>query len=449
MNSGDLWAPVHIDQKNLRAYLEHAGSSFDSDIGWLHYLTYKTPNGRLLLDNNLFRLESEKKIYLGHVTSNLDMIRDTGRLLSSSGCLVGSVYCTPLFKEGNRFRLHNLGSYIYTQEAPKFSNSGRNIALLIIELDFAGANQSFPIGVDYLRMGQIHFSVFSELNYLLSQAELEELHLSAVKSIKDASVLFQLADEFSTERLIRNFDKFYKLYQGAILNLPILGYFLFEVLCEYIALFQRGKEVDLYHSLGELYCANFKNIIFSACPELTKSFNLGLFHPDLSRVENYLKKIDILNTDVDRKEFEIYLLRRLHFLINDRFYVGRHDGFWRHVEWNFSYLERGLAPLLGHTIHRFMRNMHRYPNFYFYFDQYKALQAWNYWNHANIALPYNALLPKGEIGINPANPYLKYRIFNSRVSQEGDLWYVEPGQEFELVIEPRLAELNHLLMRKK
>ena len=81
MNSGDLWAPVHIDQKNLRAYLEHAGSSFDSDIGWLHYLTYKTPNGRLLLDNNLFRLESEKKIYLGHVTSNLDMIRDTGRLL--------------------------------------------------------------------------------------------------------------------------------------------------------------------------------------------------------------------------------------------------------------------------------------------------------------------------------------------------------------------------------
>ncbi len=104
---------------------------------------------------------------------------------------------------------------------------------------------------------------------------------------------------------------------------------------------------------------------------------------------------------------------------------------------------------MGHTIHRLLRNMHRYPNFFFYFDQYKAMQAWNYWNHAKVAFPYNAVLPKGEIGINPANPHLKYRVFTTAIWKENNFAYVRREKELPLTIEPRLAELDMLLMRKK
>ena len=93
--------------------------------------------------------------------------------------------------------------------------------------------------------------------------------------------------------------------------------------------------------------------------------------------------------------------------------------------------------------------MHRYPNFYFYFDQYKALQAWNYWNAQDIIFPYNAILPKGEIGINPAYPNLKYKIFTTSISKKNGYTYITPEERMPLIIEPRLAELQMLLMRTK
>ena len=84
-----------------------------------------------------------------------------------------------------------------------------------------------------------------------------------------------------------------------------------------------------------------------------------------------------------------------------------------------------------------------------YFDQYKALQAWNYWNHFNIPLPYNSTLPKGEIGINPANPDIKYKIYSTNFWQENGHSFISKKKELSIIIEPRLAEINMLLMRKK
>ena len=156
----------------------------------------------------------------------------------------------------------------------------------------------------------------------------------------------------------------------------------------------------------------------------------------------------------DKLSFEQFLAKRLHYLISGRFYRTDSDenlkkSFWENIEWNLPYLQHQLAPLLGHTIHRFLRNMKRYPNFYFYFDQYKALQVWNYWNQASIALPYNAILPKGEIGINPANPYMKYSVYTAKSYQKDGLTYLTKDKKIQITIEPRLTELNMSSMRKK
>ena len=450
INKAEFWSIAHVNNDTLQECLEYSEKSFCSDIGWLKYLIAETPNGSILQKNILYDIPRNHKVYLAHVTKNFGSILKDGKILSSSGCLVGSIYCTPVIQEREKFRLHNLGEYIFLKEAPKFTKNKKDVALLLIELELPHSTTTSSIGIDYLKLGMVHFSVFSELSYLLSYDELKELEKATIDAIRKASSLLTVIESFSPESISHNFKKFYGLYKQTITELPILGYFLFEVLCEYIALFQKGEDVDRYHH----YCANFKNLIFSVCPDLTRSFNLGLFQPNFNDIVKYLETINII-TKENISSFENYLIQRLRYLIINRFYHNvKHESntkksFWQNIEWNLNYLQHQLTPLLGHTIHRLLRNMHRYPNFYFYFDQYKALQIWNYWNHNHIALPYNAVLPKGEIGINPANPSMKYRIFSTKIWHKNGYSYLSKEQELPLMIEPRLAELNMLLMRKK
>lgn len=454
LNKSDLWSIAHSNNDVLQENVKYSKASFDSEIGWLKYLITETPNGSILKNNVLYdTVRARDKIYLAHVTRSYKSLMETGKILSSSGCLIGSVYCTPVVKDGNKLRLHNLGEYIFKKEAPAFSKDKDDVALLLIELEFPPKITNFPVGVNYLKLGAIHFSIFSELSYLLSNAELLKLKSNAITAIQKTESLLNIIDEFPPEAITKNFENFYELYRKSISELPILGYFLFEALCEYIALFQKGPEVNRCHQVNEIYCSNFKNLIYAVCPSLTRSFNLGLFQPKFSDIKKYLTNIK-MNADNNRLFFEDYITRRLHYFINDYFYNSNSDintrkSFWQNIEWGFEYLQYQLMPLLGHIIHRLLRNMHRFPNFFFYFDQYKALQVWNYWNNVSIALPYNAVLPKGEIGINPANPYMRYKVFSTKLWQENGYCYIAPEKKLPLAIEPRLAEIDILFMRKK
>jgi len=57
---------------------------------------------------------------------------------------------------------------------------------------------------------------------------------------------------------------------------------------------------------------------------------------------------------------------------------------WKNFEWNFDNIMDKVGNLAGHLIHRELRNYCRYPSLYYYFDQTKALQIRNYWNHMEL-----------------------------------------------------------------
>lgn len=452
LNNSQFWSTTHSDPAVLKDRLNFVKPGFNSDIEWLKFQLNNCPNGKLLMDNMLFDIPQGKKKYLAHVTKNLDAVLQSGRLLSSSGCLIGSVYCVPVTEDEIGLRLHNLGEYIVDKEAPAFSQNSDKVGIILVELESTSLNHNSVYGVNYLKLGEVHFSVFSELSYLLSTDELEEIKSSAVDSIHKSYNILSIFEEHSSSAILSDFDKFYNLYQSSVPNLPILGYLLFEVLCEYIALYQKSELVDKYALKREIYCANFKDLIFSVCPDLTKSFNLGKFNPDLEKLKDYLEKIGLFSDEMEFT-FKSYLVERLRYLVLNNFYnsntKGEHEKIWHNVEWSFDYIKQHASPLLGNTIHRLLRNMKRYPNFYFYFDQYKALQVWNYWNQMGVALPYNSILPKGEIGINPANANLKYKTYTAKAVKKDGFTYLEKQEEVSLIIEPRLAELDFLLMRKK
>ncbi|MEV4560627.1 hypothetical protein AB0K51_27030, partial [Kitasatospora sp. NPDC049285] len=140
-----------------------------------------------------------------------------------------------------------------------------------------------------------------------------------------------------------------------------------------------------------------------------------------------------------------YLTDRISHLVAARLFTpGQVPDRWRHTKWEFDSLSSQLGPLLGHLIHRELRTFGRSPDFYFYFDQVKALQAWNYWNHLDIPVPFNGTIPKGEIGINPAYPDLEYRVWRAEADEAGHL---HPTEQLDLTVAPRLVDLRATLMR--
>ncbi|RKT04593.1 hypothetical protein BX286_2553 [Streptomyces sp. 3211.6] len=406
-----------------------------------------TPNGRLLRDNALFRaLSGDGKLHLLHVTHALEQISKHGTLYPSGGCLVGSVYCAPLTATERGFHMHNLGEYILTKEAPAFAAkanaSGRTPTPLIFEVTLPSQAYRGLAGVDYLRLGSIHLQIYSRLEYLLSKTERHQLRETIVSRIKNSTAFLALAAAVAYQGAIVQSDRFLRLLDETIPRLPILGYVYFEALAEYLMLHSATPGTRERAERGEFDNWLYKEMLFASFPDMAGKFDLAKFRPSPADLATLLARID---PGIDVRHARSYLTERISHLVAVRLFTpGQVPEAWHRTRWEFDSLSTQLGPLLGHLIHRELRTFGRYPDFYFYFDQHKALQAWNYWNHMDIITPFNGTVPKGEIGINPAYPDLAYRVWRA---EQDDSGHLQPAEELNLTIAPRLVDIKYTLMR--
>lgn len=406
----------------------------------------ETPNGALLRSNALFdALNGDGPLHLLHVTHALEQISEHGFLYPSGGCLVGSIYCAPLTAEGSGFRMHNLAEYVLNKEAPAFVSKvgeGRKPTPLIFEIDRPRRAYRGLAGVDYLRLGAIHLSIYSDLEYLLSNSERYTLREAVVSRVKNSTAFLALAAAVAFEDARIAPDAFLEVLDEAIPRLPILGYIYFEALAEYLMLHSSTPHSQRLAQRGEFNNWLYKEALFASFPDMAGRFDLSKFRPSPANFDAILARID---NSVDPVHARSYLRDRISYLVAARLFTPGHaPQSWQHTRWEFDSLATQLGPLLGHLIHRELRTFGRYPDFYFYFDQHKALQAWNYWNHMDIIAPFNGTMPKGEVGINPAYPDLEYRIF--RAAQDG-AGRVLPIEQLKLSISPRLVDIKYTLMR--
>ncbi|MFE6273516.1 hypothetical protein ACFVQ9_32560 [Streptomyces goshikiensis] len=406
-----------------------------------------TPNGRLLRDNALFRaLSGDGKLHLLHVTHALEQISEHGTLYPSGGCLVGSVYCAPLTATERGFRMHNLGEYILTKEAPAFAAKAmtpkRTPTPLIFEVTLPPQAYRGLAGVDYLRLGSIHLQIYSRLEYLLSKTERHQLRETIVSRIKNSTAFLALAASVAYQGAAAQPDRFLRLLDETIPRLPILGYVYFETLAEYLMLHSTAPDTRGRAEHGEFDNWLYKEMLFASFPDMAGKFDLAKFRPSPTGLTALLARID---PSLDARHAHSYLTERISHLVAARLFTpGQVPEAWHRTRWEFDSLSTQLGPLLGHLIHRELRTFGRYPDFYFYFDQHKALQAWNYWNHMDIITPFNGTIPKGEIGINPAYPDLEYRVWRAEQDETGRL---QPAEELDLTIAPRLVDIKYTLMR--
>src|SRR5258708_13647811 len=69
---------------------------------------------------------------------------------------------------------------------------------------------------------------------------------------------------------------------------------------------------------------------------------------------------------------------------------------------------RENPSLTGHIIHRGLRKDPGLREQHSHYEKERAREIWDYWTEKKILTPFNALLPKGEMGINPRYPGLQY-----------------------------------------
>ncbi|GAA2266802.1 hypothetical protein GCM10010430_59860 [Kitasatospora cystarginea] len=443
----ELWADAHaFFDSALPPDAGQRGPLAAQTAVWHKRLTDETPNGSLLRKNALFdSLSSDGKLHLLHVTHALEEISQQGVLYPSGGCLVGSIYCAPLTPTDRGFRMHNLAAYVLTKEAPAFLSrvgpSGRTPTPLIFEITTPSQAYRGLAGVDYLRLGSIHLQIYTDLEYLLSKTERHHLRETVVSRTKNSAAFLALAASIAYQGSAVAAERFLQLLDAAIPRLPILGYLYFEALAEYLMLHSTSPRTRQLAELGEFNNWIYKEMLFSF-PDMAGKFNLARFRPRPQQLASLLRQVDqTINAD----HASAYLVARISYLVAARLFTsGQVPGAWHRTRWEFDSLATQLGPLLGHLIHRELRSFGRYPDFYFYFDQHKALQAWNYWNHMDIVVPFNGTMPKGEIGINPAYPNLDYRVWRAEPDDSGHL---HPTEQMTLSIAPRLVDIKYTLMR--
>jgi len=445
------WANAHVF---YNMYL-HKSTQNDSKIEsdeylWRQKIVTEAPNGRLITQNSFFEnLKQSNKIYLAHSTYNLNEILKNGKIFSSGGCLAGSIYCTPLLVESTKLRMHNLGAYVLETEAPMLAGQReKRPEILIFEIETNQNAHHNLIGIDYLRMGEVHYSIYKQLEYLLSYEERNELHKKIMSNMKHSLDYLSLCNESPKPDESLDPDYFLNIFVGNIQFLPILGYLYFETVSEYLMLFQDNDEAKKYSEVGEFYNPTYKKLMYALEPRLKQNFKLSGFQPSINELIKYLEDKKIF-TKFNYAHFKDWLAKRLLYLSNARLFDKnkQNNVEWRKFHWDFDNLTKFAKPLLGHLIHRELRNFGRYPSFYFYFDQTKALQVWNYWNHMDIEIPFNGVIPKGEIGINPALPNLTYKIFlGKQIRNKSGFRYLEQTKELKISIEPKLVDLRYSCM---
>ncbi|WP_225846376.1 hypothetical protein [Streptomyces sp. HPF1205] len=444
------WADAHVffDTALIPGPARHSIDPLAArTAAWESRLVQHTPNGHLLRGNALFRtLTNERTLHLLHVTHALEEISEHGVLHPSGGCLVGSIYCAPLTPAGSGFRMHNLGAYVLDKEAPAFvaktGAPGRRPTPLIFEITLPAQAYRGLAGIDYLRLGSIHLRIYSRLEYLLSKAERHRLRETVLSRTKNSTTFLALAAAITYEGARVRPESFLRVLDEAIPRLPILGYLYFEALAEYLMLHSTSPQTMQRAEAGEFNNWLYKDMLFASFPHMAGKFDLAKFRPSPGDLDALLARID---PSVDASHARSYLSERISYLAAARLFTpGQVPEAWHHRRWEFDSLTHQLGPLLGHLIHRELRTFGRYPDFYFYYDQHKALQAWNYWNHMDIVVPFNGTFPKGEVGINPAYPDLQYRVWRAERDEAGHL---HPAEELALTIAPRLVDIKHTLMR--
>ncbi|MGR6915453.1 hypothetical protein ACU635_14505 [[Actinomadura] parvosata] len=395
----------------------------ESESDWRYYLERSTPNGWLIRNNAMTEaLVSGRPLHLLHTTRGLDAIRTGRQLHISAGCLVGALYCSPLTAERGGLRPHNLGAYLMETKS--------DVRPLVFEVTPDAPIR--PFGVDYLHLGAIHLRIYQRYQNFLTPAESGRLDRIVLAGLRGAAGFLDLALRNASGRPTGG-PEFIDRLSEAVVMVPFLGYLYFEVLSEYLMLHSTTPETKSLAQVGELNNRLYKKLAFSAVDTMGELFDLSRFAP---RHDRLVQLIDGIEPDLSAGTAE-YVRRRLsHLLAQTALHPSQDAAAVSFQGADLGMVQEFAPGLIGQMLFREVRYLPRYGELYHYFEKAKALEAWAFWNQHGIPTPFNGILPKGEIGIQPAYPRASVRVWTAERDGKGHL---HPITEIQATITPHLA----------
>ncbi|WP_329329904.1 hypothetical protein [Streptomyces mirabilis] len=418
----DEWEHAHTDY-TMPAQRQIPASLAESESDWRHYLECSTPNGWLIRHNAMTEaLVSGKPMYLLHTTKDINAIRTSRQLHVSTGCLVGALYCSPLARQREGLRPHNLGAYLMrTKPSTK---------PMVFEVTPDAPIR--PKGVDYLHLGTIHLRTYLRYQSFLTPAENDQLDRAVLAGLRAAAVFLDVALRNAAGHATPA-PEFIDQLSAAVAHVPFLGYLYFEVLSEYLMLHSVTPETKTYAQAGELNNWLYKGLAFAAVDGMEQLFDLARFNPRHHRLVQLIEGIEpALSPGVVE-----YVRQRLsHLFARTALHPSQDAASVTLQGVDLSTLRKAAPGLIGQMIFREIRYMPRYQQLYHCFEKAKALEAWDYWNNEGIPTPFNGILPKGEMGINPVYPRSAVRVWTAELDGKG---YLHPADEVTAVFTPHLA----------
>ncbi|MBI2096925.1 MAG: hypothetical protein HYT40_02100, partial [Candidatus Sungbacteria bacterium] len=277
------------------------------DLAWFNFFVKNAPNGRVLISNT-YNLDF-KRIMLVHLTPSFNEILKTGKVFASGGGLGAAVYCSPVHQDNT---VHNIFEQYFFFQLPK--NTKKKISAICIEItpDKENTTNVKNWGVDYTNFGEIECQTWKNLKPQIDVSFIKELEKRVFNQIMNNKELINTFVGYKLDKL--SYGEFEQVYDNLFAKIPSLRFISYEVLAEYILLFQDNKKAYDYSFKGELYNLPHKKFISDLCPSMLKKFNMIDFFISLNKISQYLHSSDIFK-QFNQEQFINFIKWRIGFYL--------------------------------------------------------------------------------------------------------------------------------------
>ncbi len=395
------------------------------DSLWFNYLSYNTPCGKVLRNNTYTDFFLSDTIRMVHVTPAIKKIKKSKKILPSGGGLGAAIYCVPVYPNLNP---HNLFHQFYNFQLPK---KYKNLSLIYFEINLSKREKNLPYswGVDYTDFGKIHCKVWKKIKKCIPCEDNNLIERKILKKIIDIKNIFNIFIEKDINTLNR--EEFKKNWGLIFNNFPSLRFMLFEILTEFILLYQEDIESEKYTKKGELYNLNHKKIVYNLCPEMFKKFRIVSFNIKFDSILEEIKRSEIMSHFDEPKVFNFFKGRLAYYI--KKLCKKKLSSFS-----SFDSLIEKHPDLIGQIIYRSYNNKKL-------FERYRTPLIYREIFRKKLFCPIYSIIPKGEIGLNPNIPLNKIKIFEAIYDKRSDK--IIPKKKLDITFSNRLVEDNLCTIR--
>lgn len=338
VESLDLGQQLNLSELNYVLDLnwnEASANPFERELAWLKKDRRNAPLGELLTDNRLFQVDSDGNIYLIHMTLGKKSILDSHhKQMHVSPLAMGAVvHSSPILRDrkkplqqGGRVAsiVREHWKNIQHRRAVSTKEEERGNYFIAFKVPYLGSESNRTSNwISYLGFGRAYLDAAKEAQEdlrLTAEIDFELVKQDVVSQYAQAKKWLSVLALQTHSGSEQEWEQFWEVFVQAREVMPILNQVFFEIVKNYIILYQDDREsLRLFQQSGDSNQENYYKVIFEASPSLQSRFDIDHFRPGFDSLNQALQKYI---SGYDQQSFKEFLLRRFSTFIGAKLLEG-------------------------------------------------------------------------------------------------------------------------------